>query len=51
MEVAADWARKENDRAMTSTQLLDLQRGFPPDISQSVHNGEPCRVMNGFVRI
>ena len=28
---------------MTSTQLPDLQRGFAPDISKPVHNGEPCR--------
>src|SRR5260370_13121267 len=28
---------------MRSTQLPDLQRGFPPDISKPVQNGEPCR--------
>src|SRR5258708_3757750 len=28
---------------MTSTQLPDLQRGFAPDISKPVQNGEPCR--------
>jgi len=28
---------------MTSTQLPDLQRGFPPDISKPVQNGDPCR--------
>jgi len=27
---------------MTFTQLPDRQRGFPPNISKPVHDGEPC---------
>jgi hypothetical protein len=28
---------------MTSTQLPNLRRGFPPDIRKPVQNSEPCR--------
>ena len=35
---------------MTNTQLSDLQRGFPPDISKPVHNGEPSRQVHELFR-
>jgi hypothetical protein len=44
--------RKGNSRAMTFTQLPDLQRSFPTDIRKPVNDGvNACRVMNSFVGI